>query len=74
MIWGKKKISGDLKVGAVYPFLLLTLKHYFSHFTEQENGAVSIQGCVPSYTARKLSEQDFNLGPLVSNVSFFPII
>lgn len=26
---GKKKISGDLKVGAVYPFLLLTLKHYW---------------------------------------------
>lgn len=25
MIW--KKISGDLKVGAVYPFLLLTLMH-----------------------------------------------
>jgi len=29
MIWGKKKISGDSKVGAVYPFLLLTLKHYW---------------------------------------------
>lgn len=26
---GKKKISGDSKVGAVYPFLLLTLKHYW---------------------------------------------
>lgn len=27
MIW--KNISGDLKVGAVYPFLLLTLMHYW---------------------------------------------
>lgn len=27
MIW--KKISGDLKVGAVYPFILLTLMHYW---------------------------------------------
>lgn len=27
MIWGEK-ISGNLKVGAVYPFLLLTLMHY----------------------------------------------
>lgn len=25
----KKKISGDSKVGAVYPFLLLTLMHYW---------------------------------------------
>lgn len=33
-----------------------------------------VQACVPNYTARNLSEQDFNLDPLVPNVSFFPVI
>ena len=28
MLW-KKKISGDSNIGAVYPFILLTLMHYW---------------------------------------------
>lgn len=39
-----KKISGDLNVGAVYPFLVLTLVHYWKLKPLQRNKNQSIEG------------------------------